>query len=51
LTLLRAAQGSVTKNALDQAWPDAMSRDRALASLLMDGLVVAIADDTFSLPS
>jgi A/G-specific adenine glycosylase len=51
LALLRTEQGSVTKKAIDQAWPDAVTRDRALASLLMDGLVVAIADDTFSLPS
>jgi A/G-specific adenine glycosylase len=40
LAVLRDAHGSVARAALDAAWSDAAQRERALASLLDDGLVV-----------
>jgi A/G-specific adenine glycosylase len=51
LDVLRSAAHSVTKDEVDLCWPNAATRDRALASLLADGLVIPIADDTFALPS
>lgn len=50
LALFRRAGHSVAKSEIDEVWPESGQRDRALASLLTDGLVVAVADDTFSLP-
>jgi A/G-specific adenine glycosylase len=40
LAVLRDAEGTVARDRLDRAWGDADQRDRALASLLADGLVV-----------
>ncbi len=40
LDVLREATGSVPPERLDLAWPDATQRERCLASLLADGLVV-----------
>ncbi|MEU8081549.1 A/G-specific adenine glycosylase [Catellatospora citrea] len=40
LAVLRHASGPVAKPALDVVWPDAVQRERALDSLLADGLVV-----------
>lgn len=40
LAVLREADGPVTRAALDAAWSEQAQRDRALASLLDDGLVV-----------
>jgi A/G-specific adenine glycosylase len=40
LAVLRDAEGSVTRGQLEEAWADAVQRERALASLLDDGLVV-----------
>jgi A/G-specific adenine glycosylase len=42
LAVLREAPGSVAKPLLDVAWPAAEQRERALASLISDGLVVEV---------
>jgi A/G-specific adenine glycosylase len=46
---LRAADGAVASVRLKQLWPDAAQRDRALASLVVDGLAVAVGD-SYRLP-
>ena len=40
LAVLRAADEPITADALAGAWPDPVQRDRALSSLVSDGLVV-----------
>jgi A/G-specific adenine glycosylase len=40
MAVLRDSPGSVAATRLDAAWPDQVQRDRALRSLLADGLVV-----------
>ena len=50
LAILRGAGRDVTKSEIDESWPDSVQRDRALATLLLDGLVVAVEDDRFQLP-
>jgi A/G-specific adenine glycosylase len=52
LAVLREAPGSVARDRLDAAWPEPAQRERCLASLLADGLVVATTDDPprFTLP-
>ncbi|HWJ10861.1 MAG TPA: A/G-specific adenine glycosylase [Nocardioides sp.] len=50
LAVLRDAPGSVDKSRLDAAWDVPEQRERALASLIDDGLVVRTADDLFALP-
>lgn len=40
LDVLRDGDGTSTRDRLDAVWPDAVQRDRALDSLLTDGLVV-----------
>ncbi|MET3961429.1 A/G-specific adenine glycosylase [Marmoricola sp. OAE513] len=49
LAVLRDADGSVTQERLDAVWADAVQRERALASLIADGLV-ARHGDRFALP-
>jgi A/G-specific adenine glycosylase len=49
LHALRAADGAVASARLQELWPDAAQRDRALASLVTDGLAVA-AGDGYRLP-
>jgi A/G-specific adenine glycosylase len=49
LAVLRAADGPVTADALAPAWPDPVQQNRALGSLVADGLVVAVAG-RWSLP-
>ena len=49
LAVLRDHEGSVSRQRLEQAWEEPVQRDRALASLLVDGLVVE-TDGRFSLP-
>jgi A/G-specific adenine glycosylase len=46
---LRAADGAVASVRLQQLWPDAAQRDRALASLVADGLAIAVGD-SYRLP-
>ncbi len=51
LAVLRDTDGQRRpKAALDPAWADGPQRERALASLVADGLVVALPDDRFALP-
>ncbi|MEU7825326.1 A/G-specific adenine glycosylase [Catellatospora sp. NPDC049133] len=49
LAVLRQATGAVPKPALDVVWPDQVQRERALDSLLADGLVVP-RGERFGLP-
>jgi len=50
MAVLREAEGSVARSRLDGVWSEAIQRDRALQSLLADGLVVE-ADGRYGLPS
>lgn len=50
LAVLRDTEASVSRSRLDAVWPDARQRERALDSLVTDGLVVARPDDRFALP-
>ena len=49
MAVLRGSDGPVPSSALVSAWPDDVQRDRALAGLLADGLVVR-AGRRFALP-
>lgn len=51
LEVLRGAAGPVPRAALDVVWHDGGQRDRALASLAVDGLVDQLPDGRFALPS
>lgn len=51
LAVLRGSDEPVAKEALDAAWPDAAQRERALASLVEDGLVVHDPPRAYRLPS
>ena len=51
LAVLREAEGSVTRERLEGAWPEQVQRDRALASLLADGLLVLEGDGRYALPA
>jgi A/G-specific adenine glycosylase len=50
LAVLRDADGPVPRAALDAVWDDHTQRDRALATLVEDGLVVPLADGRYALP-
>jgi A/G-specific adenine glycosylase len=50
MAVLRDAPGPVPPAALEVVWADAVQRDRALAGLLTDGLVVVLDDGRFALP-
>jgi A/G-specific adenine glycosylase len=50
MAVLRDAEGSVARARLDEVWADEVQRDRALQSLLDDGLVVEAADGRYALP-
>ncbi len=49
MAVLRDAEGSVARPRLEQAWDEPVQRERALASLLADGLVVEV-DGRYALP-
>jgi A/G-specific adenine glycosylase len=51
LAVLRDASRPVARAALDVAWPDAVQRDRALASLVADGLAEHTGDGRYRLPA
>ena len=51
LAVLRSANRPVTRATLEHAWPEAAQRDRALMSLIDDGLVVPLARQRFELPA
>src|SRR5581483_1578072 len=50
MAVLRDSSGPVERLALDLVWPDARQRDRALDSLVVDGLVDPLPDGRFALP-
>ena len=50
LSVLRNSQGAVSQSAIEECWPDKTAIDRALSSLLADGLVVLVKNKTFALP-
>ncbi len=50
MAVLRDAEGSVGRPRLDEVWSDDVQRERALQSLLTDGLVVEAADGRYALP-
>jgi A/G-specific adenine glycosylase len=50
LGIVRDADGPVGRRRLDAAWSDVPQRERALASLLDDGLLVRVGADRFALP-
>jgi len=50
LAAIRDCHVSITRGRLETAWDQPGQRERALASLLADGLVVAVGDDSYALP-
>jgi A/G-specific adenine glycosylase len=50
MAVLREAEGSVDRSRLDAVWDSTEQRERALASLIEDGLVVE-SGDRYALPS
>jgi A/G-specific adenine glycosylase len=50
LAVLRESAGPVPKQRLDVVWQDTVQRERALKSLVTDGLVTPHAGDVFALP-
>jgi A/G-specific adenine glycosylase len=51
LAVLREAPGPVPKTALDAAWADPIQRERALDTLITDGLAEPLPNATYRLPS
>lgn len=51
LSLLRSVDGAVPRDELGAVWGDAHQRERALASLIDDGLVIANDDTSVELPT
>jgi A/G-specific adenine glycosylase len=49
MAVLREAAGAVDPSRIEAAWSEDVQRERALASLLADGLVVA-RDGGYALP-
>ncbi|WP_405012721.1 A/G-specific adenine glycosylase [Kitasatospora sp. NBC_01539] len=50
LAVLRDAHGEVPRSRLDEVWPDAVQRARALDGLVADGLVEPVAQGVYRLP-
>jgi A/G-specific adenine glycosylase len=50
LDVLRDSDHPVSRRRLDQAWTDAVQRERCLQSLLHDGLLAALPGDRYALP-
>jgi A/G-specific adenine glycosylase len=50
LGALRARAGAITASEIDELWPDALQRGRALDGLLTDGLVVGTPEIGYALP-
>jgi A/G-specific adenine glycosylase len=51
MAVLREAAGPVPKTRLDAVWSENDQRDRALATLVDDGLAHRLTDDRYSLPT
>ena len=50
LALARDSHGPVHRSRIDDAWPLGEQRERCLASLVHDGLLVQVPDDAYALP-
>jgi A/G-specific adenine glycosylase len=50
LAALRSCDGPVDRQTLSLSWEDAVQRERAISSLLDDGLVVQVSDSALALP-
>jgi A/G-specific adenine glycosylase len=50
LSLAREAEGPVHRSRIDAAWPGDEQRERCLATLVHDGLLLRVADDAYALP-
>lgn len=50
LALARDSHGPVHRSRIDGVWPTDEQRERCLASLVHDGLLVQVADDAYALP-
>lgn len=50
MAVLRDRHGPVHRTELEAVWPEGAQRDRAIAGLLADGLMVQPSPDTFTLP-
>lgn len=50
LAVLRGSQTPVPQHDIDSVWPDAQQRQRAIAGLLADGLVVKDSEGDYQLP-
>jgi A/G-specific adenine glycosylase len=50
MAVLREQPGPVTRDLMDAVWDEPVQRERALASLLEDGLVIGVAPGVFALP-
>ncbi len=50
LAVLREDDAAVPSHRLDTVWPDPVQRDRALATLVADGLAEALPGGTYQLP-
>ena len=50
MAALRDNDGPVHRSRLDTAWPEAAQRERCLASLEADGLLVQVGPSTYALP-
>ena len=50
MQIVRDADGAVTRARLAKVWPDNEQRDRALAGLIADGLIVEKPRHHFCLP-
>jgi A/G-specific adenine glycosylase len=50
MDVLRASDAPVPHTALESTWPDPVQRDRALATLVTDGLILRLPGARFALP-
>ena len=50
LAVVRESDGPVHRSSLEAAWSEPVQRERCLASLLEDGLLVSPAEGVYSLP-
>jgi A/G-specific adenine glycosylase len=51
LAVLRHSSGPVERSALEEVWADTLQRERALATLIEDGLVDPLPANRYALPS
>ncbi|PUA82726.1 A/G-specific adenine glycosylase [Nocardioides currus] len=51
MAVLRDADGAVHRSSIEAVWPDAEQRERCLAALVADRLVVAAGPSAYALPS